>query len=681
MMQKWNLSSCFRQVPSQLTTYINPGVYRPLLVCMALLVTTSVQGTMSVETDNDPVLREVRYQKQKLKLKSVIIGNSILLRINERKLKNYQLKIQAMEDSQRELDQIVKTLLPLARKLKYYQDQASYYANNITWANWWRYGLKMVHYHWLANELQKEMVLPLAKYEQAKENVKTLQEFLEWNDDDIHDAKEYREKIIKIKGQIETSRSMLEQIERQIAELTILIQDPLNEERINPNKLKDNYYQVEVIPNNQGDILKLTDNTYKTFYWSSDEKQTYYKHNPRFVDSRYAFAFQATESIQAIFAELEQKIKEYHESSLLHISLPSKYKENLDCYSEFPNSAAATTCKKYKDVQERIEPQTISSVVEYLKEKAGIEFVVASNEFSKASDHSDSEYCRVTGPDINLPPRKPSEREFIEKMREEGREVICFTIESNNRFDDFFKHWAKKEQKASGQLISKKITDTVIVSLDCHPTDLTVKLSEEFTLKNHELKFSNNDSLIEYEEYWELDEVDKIECSHNSSKVTVFVAVEKGEGKTDFPLAAFHLNHEIERYYEIPPWGSLMGHSVEDRGRMFDRSSIEHVEIDTTSTKIMSHMFVGAKKIDEGNFKYWDTSNVFSMYRMFYSATNFNQPIGDWDISGLNNWLFFNCMFQDADAFIAQNFDSFWSAKKEEFEKKGVTKKHLTCAR
>jgi len=76
-----------------------------------------------------------------------------------------------------------------------------------------------------------------------------------------------------------------------------------------------------------------------------------------------------------------------------------------------------------------------------------------------------------------------------------------------------------------------------------------------------------------------------------------------------------------------------------------------------------------------GEISNWDTSRVTSMYRMFYEAEFFNQPLNDWKVSNvtnmwgmffkassfnqpLNNWnvsnvIYMNSafMFRDATAF------------------------------
>jgi surface protein len=44
----------------------------------------------------------------------------------------------------------------------------------------------------------------------------------------------------------------------------------------------------------------------------------------------------------------------------------------------------------------------------------------------------------------------------------------------------------------------------------------------------------------------------------------------------------------------------------------------------------------------------WDVSNVNNMHGMFGYADDFNQPIGDWDVSNVNNMY---RMFFDAGSF------------------------------
>ena len=176
------------------------------------------------------------------------------------------------------------------------------------------------------------------------------------------------------------------------------------------------------------------------------------------------------------------------------------------------------------------------------------------------------------------------------------------------------------------------------------------------------------------------------ECSLNKKReasVTLFLAIPKEEfvlyrDFIDNPLIRKEFFEEIRRealilkrkspsfenlfkdysgitlYSELPPWGNLKN-TVKNRKNMFDGSSIERVEIDTTSTTSMSRMFKGAKKIDKGNFKYWDTSKVTKKA----------------DIE---------CMFKDADIFITQNLKSFLTAKKGEFYSKGIAEEDITCA-
>ena len=156
----------------------------------------------------------------------------------------------------------------------------------------------------------------------------------------------------------------------------------------------------------------------------------------------------------------------------------------------------------------------------------------------------------------------------------------------------------------------------------------------------------------------------------------------------------------IKLYSELLPWGNLRN-TVKDRKAMFAQSSVERVEIDTTSTTSTYGMFTAAKKINKGNFKYWDTSKITDMGLMFMNATSFNQPIGEWNTSSVVNAqaLFLNatnfnqpigkwdlsnvekirCMFVHADEFIKERLESFWKAKRVQLQSNDITKKDLTC--
>ena len=76
---------------------------------------------------------------------------------------------------------------------------------------------------------------------------------------------------------------------------------------------------------------------------------------------------------------------------------------------------------------------------------------------------------------------------------------------------------------------------------------------------------------------------------------------------------------------------------------------------DVSSVTNMSSMFTIATSFNQpiGN---WDVSNVTGMSGMFAGSTTFNQPIGDWDVSSVTNM---SSMFNEAIAFN-QNLSS-WS--------------------
>ena len=58
--------------------------------------------------------------------------------------------------------------------------------------------------------------------------------------------------------------------------------------------------------------------------------------------------------------------------------------------------------------------------------------------------------------------------------------------------------------------------------------------------------------------------------------------------------------------------------------------------LDTSNVTSMKHMFENATNFNQpiGN---WDVSNVTDMDWMFYKTSSFDQPIGDWDVSNVTN--------------------------------------------
>ena len=60
----------------------------------------------------------------------------------------------------------------------------------------------------------------------------------------------------------------------------------------------------------------------------------------------------------------------------------------------------------------------------------------------------------------------------------------------------------------------------------------------------------------------------------------------------------------------------------------------------------MENMFNTARNFNQpiGN---WDVSNVTTMFGMFYFADEFNQPLGDWNVSNVNDMA---GMFRASDA-------------------------------
>ena len=100
---------------------------------------------------------------------------------------------------------------------------------------------------------------------------------------------------------------------------------------------------------------------------------------------------------------------------------------------------------------------------------------------------------------------------------------------------------------------------------------------------------------------------------------------------------------------DIKQWGAVQWSSM--RAMFFGCSNLPGFSAtdtpDLSNVTNMSFMFWGATSFNQpiGN---WNVSNVTNMVSMFYSASSFNQPIGNWNVSNVTNMI---NMFDNATSF------------------------------
>ena len=389
--------------------------------------------------------------------------------------------------------------------------------------------------------------------------------------------------------------------------------------------LRDGDYKISIlkplnIPNSE-EILKLSNNQYKVFYWSKANKNVFYKYDPRFFDSRYIVSVPSTLEISAVFNDILNTAKQ-KDSKIVNLSL--LHEEKLDCFSSFSSCMAD---HHYKGLTTNSGGATIRELHNAIKSDTSVDFIIAGDLIHIPKQGA--EYCRIpqkgNNGGLNMPLKKDSEREFIANMSNEeiDLKVICFTVDVSgsdaaNRsmmldniieiFESMRVHF-NHDREAIDYVRGNKAFDYAI---DCNPFDATVHVESNIT-----------------------------QCTQPGAKITYFLAIPKEGHPSFFSLLS---GQSIKEYLEIAPWGNLKD-AVVDRHSMFSDSTIESVQLNTASTKTMMGMFADSNLLENGNFKFWNTSKVTNVHAMFRGASSFNQNIKNWDLSNLQNS---SCMFNEA---------------------------------
>ena len=388
--------------------------------------------------------------------------------------------------------------------------------------------------------------------------------------------------------------------------------------------LQDGDYKISILeplnsPNSE-EILKLSNNQYKVFYWSKANKNVFYKYDPRFFDSRYILSVPSNGEISAIFNDI-LNIAKQKDSKIVNLSL--WYEEQLDCFSTFSSCMNGQFIRGSKS---NPDDATIEELNAAIKKDASVGFIIAGHliYIPKQGD----EYCRIpqkgNNDDLNMPLKKDSERDFIANMKAIDLRVVCFTVDVSDSNEVsrsmMFNHMIEKLTIIDMNIRSSisiedrwhpdlRRKETFNYAIDCNPLDASVQVEQKIT-----------------------------QCPQYGAKITYFLAIPKA-GHLDFRdlLSGQH----IKEYLEIAPWGNLKD-AVVNRDRMFYNSTIESVQINSASSKMMRAMFAHSNRLKNGNFKFWNTSKVTDTSWMFYGASSFDQSIKNWNLSNLHDPL---CMF------------------------------------
>ena len=106
-----------------------------------------------------------------------------------------------------------------------------------------------------------------------------------------------------------------------------------------------------------------------------------------------------------------------------------------------------------------------------------------------------------------------------------------------------------------------------------------------------------------------------------------------------------------DKITEISKWGPLK--FVSNDNRLFDGClNLTLTATDSLTLNNAYQMFYDCRNLGStGNMNSWDASNCTSMYRMFSSCDDFNQPIGSWDTSNVTTMYEMFYLYRRARAF------------------------------
>ena len=97
-------------------------------------------------------------------------------------------------------------------------------------------------------------------------------------------------------------------------------------------------------------------------------------------------------------------------------------------------------------------------------------------------------------------------------------------------------------------------------------------------------------------------------------------------------------------------WGSQSG-TTSMADAFYSATNLTSVPTQLPSTvTVMSDAFRGASSFNSPNVTKWNTANITDFNRVFFSASSFNQPIGNWNISKVNP-TGFTSLFYNATSF------------------------------
>ncbi|GAA3648401.1 BspA family leucine-rich repeat surface protein [Flavivirga jejuensis] len=238
---------------------------------------------------------------------------------------------------------------------------------------------------------------------------------------------------------------------------------------------------------------------------------------------------------------------------------------------------------------------------------------------------------------------------YLSKLSTENYEALLkgwssLSLQSNLSFEGGYSTYCSEEAENARQ----KLIDNFNWSIDDRGKYCPFITTWETTTANESITIPTEGTGYNYTVNWG-DETTDVDLKGNATHTYALAGTYTVTISEDFPRIHFNNSGDKLKIQTIENWGTQTWESMENAFY-----GCENLQINATDPPDLSYynislsnMFRGVSNFNQdiGN---WDVSHVKSMEGMFDGATHFNQDIGNWDVSSVTSM---KNMFRGASSF------------------------------